>query len=110
MILAKESIYSFGYCRDLANAWGNVNKELERKGKATITTAELGHFNKGRKHTKGDPNSVMQLLRHVNNILVRANDEKTYCHKPKRVLKGMLTSHVAEFGPLLPDQSLAGTP
>ena len=24
---------------------GNINKELERKGKAAIATAELGHFN-----------------------------------------------------------------
>ena len=62
---------------------------------------------KGRKHAKGDPNSVMQLLRHVINMLDRHNDEKTQHHKPKKVLKGMLTSHVAEFGPLLPDQSLA---
>ena len=62
---------------------------------------------KGVKQLKADPNSVMAVLRHVVNMLDRVNDEKTYANKPRQVLKGMLTSHVAEFGPLLPDQSLA---
>lgn len=62
---------------------------------------------KGVKQVKADPNSVMSVLRHAVNWIDRENDEKTFSNKPKQVLKGMLTAHVAEYGPLLPDQSLA---
>ena len=62
---------------------------------------------KGIKQDKANPNSVMSVLRLVINMLDRENDEKTYSSKPKQVLKGMLTAHVAEYGPLLPDQSMA---
>ena len=62
---------------------------------------------RGVKQVKASPHSVMSVLRHVINWLDRENDEKTCSNKPKSVLKGMLTLHVAEYGPLLPDQSLA---
>ena len=61
---------------------------------------------RGVKHDKPSPHSVMSVLRLVVNWLDRDNDEKTHSHKPKTVLKGMLTRYVAEYGPILPDQSL----
>ena len=61
---------------------------------------------RGVKRGVADPNSVMSVLRHIVNMLDRENDEKTYSNKPKQVLKGMLTRHVKDYGPLLPDQSL----
>ena len=52
------------------------------------------------------PTSAMASLRAINRRLNRDNDDNVQLRKAMTVLKGILTRYVAEYGPILPDQSL----
>ena len=60
----------------------------------------------GRKHAVALPTSAMASLRAINRRLNRENDDNVQLRKAMTVLKGILTRYVAEYGPILPDQSL----
>ena len=61
---------------------------------------------KGRKNPRPDPNSVIAVVRHINRVINRDNDDDVKLRRPMRVLKGILTAYVAEYGPILPAESL----
>ena len=61
---------------------------------------------KGKKQAVAQPSSAMSALRNITRWIDRDNDERNMLVKPLRVLKGMLTQFVADYGPIRPDQSL----
>ena len=61
---------------------------------------------RGRNNPRPLPTSVMNVMYSINRQLNRDNDDDVKLKKPQRVLRGILTEYVAEYGPILPDQAL----
>ena len=63
---------------------------------------------KGRKNHKNValPSSAMNSLRNINRVLNRGACEEASLKRAHKVLKGMLTAYVREFGPIQPDKAL----
>ena len=61
---------------------------------------------RGRNNPRPLPTSVMNVMYSINRQLNHDNDDDVKLKKPQRVLRGILTEYVAEYGPILPDQAL----
>ena len=108
-------LYWLPFCVEMGTDWERPDySDLNSDQKATEDKLKALFLPWCHKRMKGRknkdkvalPTSVMNSLRNINRVLNRHANEEAPLKRASKVLKGMLTLYVRQYGPIQPDKAL----